>query len=168
MRNLSENQTQIIESIISEFEKINQPKNNSTNKIFDVNIIYENIKKEKRLISEIAINNRQMGVINNQIVEDDVNKLNDSLNELGIQAVKSGLSIRISRINGKGLFFDIYYKANSSYIWTSPSKYITKIGAIEKLVAYLSSSHKLDEFNSIEEICKADGFINKIQLMTDN
>ena len=102
MKNLSQNQTKIIESIISEFEKINQVENSSSKGLlFDANIIYDKIEKDKKLIAEVELNNRHMRALYNDKIQEDCERLNESLNVLGIQAMQQKYIIIICRIDGE-------------------------------------------------------------------
>ena len=48
--NLTENQNKIINSLISEFDKINEVKKSSSKGLlFDVNIIYDQIEKDNKI-----------------------------------------------------------------------------------------------------------------------
>jgi hypothetical protein len=165
MKNLSESQTKIIELIASEFEKINEVKSNNSNKLFDVNIIYDNIKKRNAIILEVDINNKHMRALYHERMIRDTEQLNNSLNEIGIQATKEESRIVIGRIDGKlyGSNINIYYNTDSIYISISSSESVRKIGKIKELTCYLYSQHKANSFASIEEICKEQGFINAIQ-----
>jgi hypothetical protein len=165
MKNLSENQTKIIESIISEFEKINEVKSSNSNKLFDVNIIYDNIEKEKKLLSEIIVSNRHMKAIYNDKIKEDTEKLNDSLNVLGIKATQMDWGIVICRIDGGKSHGNIRinYNTETIFVAITSSRSERKIGKLKDLTCYLYSPHRAESFTSIEDLCKENGFERGIQ-----
>ena len=166
MKNLSQNQTKIIESIISEFEKINQVENSSSKGLlFDANIIYDKIEKDKKLIAEVELNNRHMRALYNDKIQEDCERLNESLNVLGIQAVQQKYGIIICRIDGEKVQnkFGINYNSKRVYLSISCNKSIEKLGGINNLSCYLNSHYQEQYFKSIEEICQTNSFAEKIQ-----
>jgi putative lipoic acid-binding regulatory protein len=168
MKNLSQNQTKIIETIISEFEKMNQVENSSSKGLlFDANIIYDKIEKDKKLIAEVELNNRHMRALYNDKIQEDCERLNESLNVLGIEAVQKKCGIQICRIDGekRNNELNIRYNSKRAYLSISCNKSIEKLQGIDNLYCYLTSPHHAQYFKSIEEICQTNAFAEKIQIL---
>jgi hypothetical protein len=168
MKNLSQNQTKIIESIISEFEKMNHVENSSSKGLlFDANIIYDKIEKDKKLIAEVELNNRHMRALYNDKIEEDCERLNESLNVLGIEAVQKECGIHICRIDDekRNNKLNIDYNSKRAYISISCNKSIEKLQGIDSLSCCLTSHHHTQHFKSIEEICQTNAFAEKIQIL---
>jgi hypothetical protein len=168
MKKLSQNQTKIIESIISEFEKMNQVENSSSKVLlFDANIIYDKIENDKKLIAEVELNNRHMRALYNDKIQEDCERLNESLNVLGIEAVQTKCGIQICRIDGekRNNKLSIDYNSKRVYLSISCNKSIEKLQGINNLSCYLTSPNLTQYFKSIEEICQTNSFANKIQIL---
>ena len=97
--NLTENQQHIINSIVSEFDKINEVKKSSSKALlFDVGIIYDQIEKENKIKEEVEINNIYMNKLADDMIQKDCERLNESLNEVNIEAIQKERHIKIKKI----------------------------------------------------------------------
>jgi len=164
---LTENQNKIINSLISEFDKINEVKmSNTKGLLFDVNIIYDQIEKENKITEEININNIYMKKLLDDMIQKDCERLNESLNAVNIEAIQKENNIKIKKI-GKECYEDFYisYNRESGYVSTGINKSIRKMGVVKNLSCYLTSQHRENIFQSIEEICNHPYFVNKIQIL---
>ena len=165
--NLTENQNKIINSLIREFDKINEVKKSSSKGLlFDVNIIYDQIEKDNKITEEININNIYMNKLLDDMIQKDCERLNESLNEVNIEAIQKENNIKIKKI-GKECYEDFYisYNRESGYVSTGINKSIRKMGVVKNLSCYLTSQHRENIFQSIEEICNHPYFVNKIQIL---
>lgn len=165
--NLTENQQHIINSIVSEFDKINEVKKTSSKALlFDVGIIYDQIKKENKIKEEVEINNIYMNKLADDMIQNDCERLNESLNAVNIEAIQKENKIKIKKI-GKECYYDFYisYNRDSGYVSTGVNKSIRKMGVVKNLSCYLTSQHRENIFQSIEEICNHPYFADKIQIL---
>lgn len=165
--NLTENQQHIINSIVSEFDKINEVKKSSSKALlFDVGIIYDQIEKENKIKEEVEINNIYMNKLADDMIQKDCERLNESLNEVNIEAIQKERHIKIKKI-GKESYEDFYitYNRESGYVSLGVNKSIRKMGVVKNLSCYLTSQHKENIFQSIEELCSHPAFANKIQIL---
>ena len=165
--NLTENQQHIINSIVSEFDKINEVKKTSSKALlFDVGIIYDQIEKENKIKEDVEINNIYMNKLADDMIQKDCERLNESLNEVNIEAIQKERHIKIKKI-GKESYEDFYitYNRESGYVSLGINKSIRKMGVVKNLSCYLTSQHKENIFQSIEELCNHPAFANKIQIL---
>lgn len=84
MKNLTDNQQEIINSIISEFESLNKPYHSDAGDYYDLlEYIDSAINEKERFLQEIKITNRAYEDANKQQVLQIVEKLNGLLNRFG-------------------------------------------------------------------------------------
>ena len=164
---LTQTQQEIIDSVIAEFDKINEVKKSSSKALlFDVNVIHNQIEKENKITEEININNIYMKKLLDDMIQEDCERLNESLNELNIEAIQKDYFIKIKNINKESYDdFHIRYNRESSYVSIGINKSILKMGVVKNLSCYLTSQHKENIFQSIEEICNHPYFANIIQIL---
>jgi hypothetical protein len=166
MENLTENQTKIINSIINEFDRINDvKKNNNNNLLFNTDLLFDKIKKEEKLTAEIRLNNEHIESLNIQRIQEDADRLNESLNGVGIEATINGCHVLIQRKDKKGRDNNlrITYVTDSYHVSINNFTSIQKRTTIKKLACYLTSSYNETFFNNIDELCNHSAFVNVIQ-----
>lgn len=166
MENLTDNQTKIINSIISEFGRINEvKKNNNNNLLFNTDIVFDKIEKEEKLMAEIRLNNKHIESLNSERIQENADRLNESLNGVGIEAIIDGYYVTIQRKDEKGRDNNlrIRYVTDSYHVSINNFTSIQKRTTIKQLACYLTSHYKETFFNNIDELCNHPSFVNVIQ-----
>jgi hypothetical protein len=165
--NLTQTQQAIIDSVIAEFDKINEvKKSNTKGLLFDVKIIYDQIEKENKITEEININNIYMNKLLDDMIQKDCERLNESLNEVNIEAIQIVNRIKIKKIGKESCEdFHITYNRESCYVSVGINKSIRKMGVVKNLSCYLTNHHRENYYHSIEELCNESYFANKIQIL---
>ena len=166
MENLTDNQTKIINSIINEFDRINDvKKNNNNNLLFNTDIVFDKIKNEEKLMAEIRLNNEHIESLNSERIQENADRLNESLNGVGIEAIIDGYYVTIQRKDKKGRDNNlrIRYVTDSYHVSINNFTSIQKRTTIKQLACYLASAYKETFFNNIDELCNHPSFVNVIQ-----
>jgi hypothetical protein len=164
--NLTPTQIQILANLENEFINLNnaeqKPFKLLSKEAFDIEAF--DIDKA---IKEIEINNRFVNDNLKKLISDDLIKLNECLNKMGIVATEYS-NPRLIRVDIKGEenrnFPDITfeYKILGEVVYFSDGRHYTKNKGVSGISFYINSNqNKL--FSNLDELCENESFINKIK-----
>jgi hypothetical protein len=166
---LTQNQKQLIENLEKEFAKLNKSTEKTSNRLIN-KIDMDNRRNESNvIISELRAVEKANNESIQEMIERDINRLNEDLNEMGLIAVRpTGLSTYLIEIrkqndyDAKRFYFE--YTRTSIY-HSLPDKstcqYYSKFNGIS---IYLTDC-RADKFNNLDNLCSDSRFVRRIENM---
>lgn len=167
---LTTNQKQLIENLEKEFIKLNKPVQQVSNRLFDKNDMDNRRNESNKIITELkAIENASNKSIQ-EMIERDINRLNQDLNEMGLIALRPDWSNstnlieikKTSDYNNERFYFE--YTKESSYRSLPNNSTHCCYLKFNNIKIYLNP-HRADVFNNLDELCSDNRFIRKIENM---
>ena len=165
---LTQNQKQLIEKLESEFAKLNKPLEKATNRLINKADIDNRINESNIIIAELeAIENASNEAIK-EMIEKDMERLNQDLNEMGLGVYKKGeFRINIDIINNFNKNFsgiNISYRREQCYS-SLPHGNAYKHYAKFSCISIYLNPHREDTFKDIDTLCADNRFVREIELL---
>jgi hypothetical protein len=164
---LTTTQTQIIDTLTAEFEKLNfVPKTQSRNSLINKDEIDARTNESNKIRQEILLNNKAVDDSIKEMMINDIYRLNEDLLEMGLVAfhidnLRVGIS-KIGKINRESCDFWFRYTKDTTYVSLKDHSTITRYDKFRSIESYLSS-HRADEFKTLEAFTQDSRFIRKIE-----
>jgi hypothetical protein len=145
-------QQQIVDSLIAEFNRINNPRPNGFARIGEA---LDNCDKWSTLVAEVTASNARYKYLREQIIETDYNRLVE-------ECRLAGLSLRINMrddciiIDLEGTYrtdheITIYYRFDTKMHMSDTRKSIYEVKSI-RLHSYQASANSTDDFATIDSL----------------
>lgn len=162
MKNITESQQAIIDSLINEFSVINERENNQSGLLIDVGGILAEKRRFIKYNEETEIINANIEKIKQEILKRDAEKLNPDLVLLGLKCTISGDTLMICKKDSSNyLTFISYNKISLSDMIIANQRTDVRYSGKIKLCLHLQYTGI--EKDSIEEICKHPNFVGILE-----
>ena len=176
MQNLTENQKQLIQELTNEFISINLEKTKKKKgNLFDIDGLLQQKNLDLELRNEIELKNKIIREKLFEIVENDTNKLNEDLKELGLIAFQpknwhKGYDIVINTIEKYNRYEGRSIDKSIRISYSIPGKtkrFESKIGSIDELINEYTIEHGYGsnppKYTSIENLVKDQYFMSNLK-----
>lgn len=165
---LTQNQKQLIEKLEGEFAKLNKPLEKATNRLINKADIDNRMNESNIIIAELmALENASNDAIK-EMIEKDMERLNQDLNEMGLGVYKKGeYRINIDIINNFNKNFsgiNISYRREQCYTSLPNGNTHNHYPKFDCISIYINP-HREDVFNDIDTLCADSRFVREIELL---
>lgn len=160
---LTTTQTQIINSLTAEFEKLNfVPKSETRKRLINKDEIDGRINESNKIRKEILLNNKAVDDAISEMMFNDIDRLNEDLIEMGLIAFHvNDLRVGVGKTKAYADFYFKYIK-DTTYINLKDHSSIIRYDKFRSIEIYLNP-YKADEFKTLEALTQDSMFILKIE-----
>jgi hypothetical protein len=162
---LTTTQTQIINSLTAEFQKLNYvPKSESRNRLINKSEIDGRINESNKIRQEILLNNKAVDDAIREMMFDDIDRLNEDLIEMGLIAFHVN-DLRVGIGTSKS-YADFYfrYNRNTTHVNLKDHSSQTRYDGFRAIGIYLNT-HREEEFKTLEALTQDSRFIRNIEYL---
>jgi hypothetical protein len=156
---LTDNQTKIIDNIKAEFEKMNKPPKTSVNRLIDKGEFDAKVSLLNKRKTELDMLTIEVTKIAKKRVFDDLKRLNDDLEDMGLVADADfsygDMKIKITKPSYKYLEICLQYMMYTKYEKLSDDSHHSYRDGVDSLHAtfQLNGNSRSIHVNNIEKIC---------------
>lgn len=158
---LTDKQQKIISDLTNEFTKINKPSPTKSGGLINKALIDKKIDDSLKQEAELDLVTKATKAYVTDMIHADVDRLNEDLVPMGMKAKTKDFYIYIHVLNSDGslgtlLMYFLYEMSHHS-------QYLPDGRLYTVYTRFRDINYSGGRFNTIDDLCKSDSFINKIE-----